>query len=157
LGATRVDAEATPALGLALQNTEHINAFFDPPLAGSPFAGVGPADVHCRAPRETPLLAEGSERLGDGVLGIGTNAAVVFCALAPWQFDDRSNAGLRRTYRRTAFLATRLMANLGAQAATPLAKYWSTPAAAGEPGRWLQSFYLDEPEEWDDPYRFFRW
>ncbi|MGQ9730081.1 MAG: carbohydrate binding domain-containing protein [Candidatus Zipacnadales bacterium] len=24
-------------------------------------------------------------------------------------------------------------------------------------GRWLSGFYLDEPEEWDDPYRFFRW
>ena len=24
-------------------------------------------------------------------------------------------------------------------------------------GRWLEGFYLDTPEEWDDPYRFFRW
>jgi hypothetical protein len=24
-------------------------------------------------------------------------------------------------------------------------------------GRWLEGFYLDAPEEWDDPYRFFRW
>lgn len=24
-------------------------------------------------------------------------------------------------------------------------------------GRWLESYYLDTPEEWDDPYRFFRW
>ncbi len=24
-------------------------------------------------------------------------------------------------------------------------------------GRWLEGFYLDVPEEWDDPYRFFRW
>jgi hypothetical protein len=24
-------------------------------------------------------------------------------------------------------------------------------------GRWLQGLYLDKPEEWDDPYRFFRW
>jgi len=23
--------------------------------------------------------------------------------------------------------------------------------------RWLDGLYLDEPEEWDDPYRFFRW
>jgi hypothetical protein len=29
----------------------------------------------------------------------------------------------------------------------------------GDPaeGRWLTGLYLDEPEEWDDPYRFFRW
>ena len=24
-------------------------------------------------------------------------------------------------------------------------------------GRWLQGLYLDQPEAWDDPYRFFRW
>jgi hypothetical protein len=24
-------------------------------------------------------------------------------------------------------------------------------------GRWAKGLYLDEPEEWDDPYRFFRW
>jgi hypothetical protein len=24
-------------------------------------------------------------------------------------------------------------------------------------GRWLQCLYLDQPEDWDDPYRFFRW
>jgi hypothetical protein len=24
-------------------------------------------------------------------------------------------------------------------------------------GRWLQGLYLDQPEDWDDPYRFFRW
>ena len=24
-------------------------------------------------------------------------------------------------------------------------------------GRWLEGLYLDTPEEWDDPYRFFRW
>jgi hypothetical protein len=23
--------------------------------------------------------------------------------------------------------------------------------------RWLDGLYLDQPEEWDDPYRFFRW
>jgi hypothetical protein len=23
--------------------------------------------------------------------------------------------------------------------------------------RWESGFYLDRPEEWDDPYRFFRW
>ena len=24
-------------------------------------------------------------------------------------------------------------------------------------GRWLEGLYLDKPEAWDDPYRFFRW
>jgi hypothetical protein len=24
-------------------------------------------------------------------------------------------------------------------------------------GRWLEGLYVDTPEAWDDPYRFFRW
>jgi hypothetical protein len=29
-------------------------------------------------------------------------------------------------------------------------------ASKGET-RWRKGLYLDTPEEWDDPYRFFRW
>lgn len=33
-----------------------------------------------------------------------------------------------------------------------------TPVAPpGSEGRWLDGLYLDRPEAWDDPYRFFRW
>ena len=31
------------------------------------------------------------------------------------------------------------------------------PMADPTQGRWLEGLYLDVPEEWDDPYRFFRW
>ena len=31
------------------------------------------------------------------------------------------------------------------------------PIKAPTEGRWLDGLYLDVPEEWDDPYRFFRW
>ncbi len=31
------------------------------------------------------------------------------------------------------------------------------PIDAPDKGRWLAGLYLDEPEECDDPYRFFRW
>jgi hypothetical protein len=32
------------------------------------------------------------------------------------------------------------------------------PAAGPKQERgWLDSYYLDVPGEWDDPYRFFRW
>ena len=30
-------------------------------------------------------------------------------------------------------------------------------AAPAKDKRWLGGLYLDVPEEWDDPYRFFRW
>jgi hypothetical protein len=32
-----------------------------------------------------------------------------------------------------------------------------TPIRPPTRGRWLDGLYLDTPEEWDDPYRFFRW
>jgi hypothetical protein len=31
------------------------------------------------------------------------------------------------------------------------------PIADPTQGRWIDGLYLDEPEAWDDPYRFFRW
>jgi len=31
------------------------------------------------------------------------------------------------------------------------------PCAPPTVGRWSEGFYLDRPQEWDDPYRFFRW
>jgi len=31
------------------------------------------------------------------------------------------------------------------------------PVAAKPERRWIDALYLDRPEEWDDPYRFFRW
>jgi len=30
-------------------------------------------------------------------------------------------------------------------------------AMAGAEARWRDGLYMDEPEEWDDPYRFFGW
>jgi hypothetical protein len=91
------------------------------------------------------------------VLAVGTKANVVFCQLAPWQFDYAQNYGLKRTFRRTAFLVTRLLGNLGVHGETPLLTRWSSSAGLFESDRWLKGFYLDAPEEWDDPYRFFRW
>jgi hypothetical protein len=42
--------------------------------------------------------------------------------------------------------------------ATPLLERFRAPVdPAGKEQRWLEGFYLDQPEEWDDPYRFFRW
>jgi hypothetical protein len=39
-----------------------------------------------------------------------------------------------------------------------LADITMTPVAPpSTEGRWSQGLYLDQPEDWDDPYRFFRW
>ncbi|MHC4071231.1 MAG: hypothetical protein ACYTGS_04225, partial [Planctomycetota bacterium] len=65
---------------------------------------------------------------------------------------------VKRTFRRTSYLVTRLLANMGAAGSTPLLDRFGRPVDASKAdARWLYSFYMDVPEEWDDPYRFFRW
>lgn len=157
VGLTQEDADALLPFNVPMNQAEHINAYFEPPGANSPLAGIGPADVHNRDPRMAPLVSGGAETVGDGVLAVASGNNLVFCQVAPWQFEYKNNFGLKRTFRRTGFLVARILANLGVSGETPLLTRFSKPVGDNEPGRWLQGFYLDEPEEWDDPYRFFRW
>lgn len=135
---------------------EHIAAWFEPPGMSSPFAGIGPADVHNRDPRPLSLVSGGASLLGDGVLAKGENNNVVFCQLVPWQFNADQPMNQKRTFRHVASLLSRLAGNMGVAGATPLVERFTSPAAPTEK-RWLTGLYLDVPEEWDDPYRFFRW
>jgi hypothetical protein len=113
--------------------------------------------VHNRDPRQVPLVAEGAEAVGDGVLATAEDGRVVFWQLAPWQFDySGEKMNIKRTFRRLSCCTTRLLGNLGAGGETPLLGRFSSPVAEGEQ-RWLKGLYLDVPEEWDYPYRFFRW
>ena len=65
---------------------------------------------------------------------------------------------LKRTHRRVSFVVSRILSNMGVDSATPLLQRFAEPpdSAEGKPS-WTYGFYLDQPEEWDDPYRFFRW
>ena len=156
------DAEAVLPVKVTLTPGEHISTFFDAPGRGSPLAGVGPADVLNRGPRKLPLLTGGATIVGDGVLGFtggdSGGPRVIFCQLAPWEIEYRDQPNLKRTYRRTSYLLTRLLANLGVAGDVPVADRVHIPVKAGKSEkRWLEGLYLDTPEEWDDPYRFFRW
>jgi hypothetical protein len=137
-----------------MRQAEHIAAFFEPFAADSPLVGVSSAEIHSREPRQVPLVSGGATVAGDGVLANGRN--VVFCQLLPWQYDP-AQQNVKRTYRRTSFLVSRLLANMGAVESTPLLERFHTPVAAQPEQRWLKGFYMDKPEEWDDPYRFFCW
>jgi hypothetical protein len=122
------------------------------------FAGISPADVHNRDPRQVPLVSAGAAVLGNGVLAKTAGANIVFCQLVPWQFDPTKQMNLKRTFRRASYLVTRLATNLGAAASTPcLSRVHDPVMPRGDERRWLDGFYLDTPGEWDDPYRFFRW
>jgi beta-galactosidase len=136
---------------------EHIAAYFDTFGTGSLFAGVSPAEVHNRDPRDFYLVSTGAMVVGDGVLATVEGTNVVFCQLAPWQFDyTGGQMNVKRTYRRVSCLTARLLANMGAESETPLLPHITKPVTGNEK-RWLNGLYLDTPEEWDDPYRFFGW
>jgi hypothetical protein len=75
-----------------------------------------------------------------------------------WSFTVSEQYNLRRTYRRSSFTLARLLANMGVSARTPLLDRFAAPISPEKPEkRWLDAFYVDQPEEWDDPYRFFNW
>jgi len=124
----------------------------------SPLVGIGPADVHNRDPRNVPLVCGGASVIGNGILAKAENANLVFCQFVPWQFDHKKQMNLKRTFRRASRVVTRLAANMGVAVATPLLAHFHSPVEPSRPEqRWLDGLYLDMPEEWDDPYRFFRW
>jgi hypothetical protein len=87
--ALELDADqANKFLPVPIRTTmeEHIAAYFETPAAPSPFAGIGPADVHNRDPRKLPLVSGGAEPIGNGVLARAEAANVVFCQLAPYRY-----------------------------------------------------------------------
>ena len=158
LGLDEPDVAALLPTSARFKQAEHISTFFDPPGMASAFRGIGPADTHNRDPRQLPLITSGATILGDGVLAAAGEANIVFCQLVPWHFEPDKQSNLKRTHRRASFLVTRLLANLGAATAAPvLARFHSPVDTKGSERRWQDGLYLDRPEEWDDPYRFFRW
>ena len=164
IGLSSAEITAILPIQLTTRQTEHLSAYFAPPPSTSLLAGIGPSDVHVRAPSELPLIVNGANVVGDGVLATTRVRAssdhdnVVFCQLVPWRYDYRQNFGLKGTFRRTSYVITRLLANLGAASDSPLIdRFADSVGPENREPRWLNGFYLDAPQAWDDPYRFFRW
>lgn len=72
-----------------------------------------------------------------------------------FQYGEQIN--LRRTYRRTSFVMTRALANLGVACPTPLLTRFAGPVSGKAEERWASGLYVDEVWSWDDPYRAFNW
>jgi beta-galactosidase len=157
LGLDESEANSFLPVNVSTVRREHIAACFEPFSASSPLAGVSPADVHNRDPRDFPLISAGATAVDDGVLATAAGGRVVFCQLVPWQFDySGEKMNVKRTYRRVSCLVARLLGNLQAGSETPLLERIATPVGETEK-RWSTGLYLDTPQERDDPYRFFRW
>jgi hypothetical protein len=146
-----------PPLEVTTKRTEHISAWFAPFALASIFAGISPADLHNRDPKDFALISASAQIVGDGVLAQKEGARVAFDQMAPWQFSDE-HPNTKRTHRRTSFALSRLLGNLGADFSTPLLERLHEPVSAlSIKNRCRAGLYLDQPEEWDDPYRHFRW
>jgi hypothetical protein len=168
LGLDQAEANSFLPTKVTMQTTEHIAAFFPPFSADSLLAGIAPADIHNRDPRKLPLVVGGATAYGDGVLAATGN--VVFCQLPPFQvmgaLHGPEQFNLRRTFGRTSFAVSRLLANLGVSGSTPLLERFGEPvggskgpsvARNGDFSANGNGLYLTRPTEWDDPYRFFGW
>jgi hypothetical protein len=110
---------------------------------GVPFlAGISNADLHWRTKLTLAAMQQASEGANQAirVVKIG-RGQVVLCQAAPWMFDFESKGYLRTTYRRNAFLISRLLHNLRADDATTQ----------------NDTRYLQTPQAVDDPYRYYRW
>jgi beta-galactosidase len=160
VGLEQAEANSFLPMRVSTSTREHIAAGFEPFGVGSPLAGISPAEVHNRDPRDLHLISaiSGTARvIGNGVLATAADGNVVFCQLIPWLFDysgERMN--VKRTFRRVSCLLARLLGNMQAAGETPILEHIATPVEENEK-RWLTGLYLDSPQEWDDPYRFFRW
>ncbi|NQU23493.1 MAG: hypothetical protein HQ567_19610, partial [Candidatus Nealsonbacteria bacterium] len=125
VGLDQQEANALLPMEVVMNSEEHIASYFEPFGVESLLAGVGPADVHNPAPRELPLVS-GDTAIGNGVLAKVKDANVVFCQLPPYG-TSKTPHNLKRTFRRTSFLLTRLLANMGVAGSTPLLDRFSTP------------------------------
>ena len=105
-------------------------------------------------------MSGGAAVIGDGVLATADQGHVVFCQLVPWQCDySKEQSNVKRTFRCSSCLVSRVLGNMGVESSTPILARFNSPVEAGNKTdkRWLEGLYLDQPEEWDNPYRSFRW
>lgn len=118
-----------------------------PPLtASSAWRGVGPSDLHWRG-RITVNTVRLPESVGNSVsTGVLASARmgkgrVVTCAVTPDRFDYKApnKIYLKLTHNHTAFLVSRLLANLGVGFQTRLGEFWDKPVVPNLPlsGGWL--------------------
>jgi beta-galactosidase len=135
LGLDQTEANSFLPMKVTMRNGEHIAAWFPPFSTSSWLAGVSPADVHNRDPRELPLVDGGANIYGDGVLA--TTGNVVFCQLPPFQVSKVMGASpepfnLRRTFERASFAVSRLLGNLGVSGSTPLLERFGDPVGGSK-------------------------
>lgn len=120
--------------------------------------GVSNAELHWKTLLELAALKlppEGSKEAKESnealrVIERGAGR-IVLCQAVPWVFDYVKKPYLRTTYRRTVFLVSRLLANLGARLDSPLlAKFGGTPEVHDFPLPKAWRGHVDREETGED-------
>ena len=117
-------------------------------LSAKELMGVSNSDLHWRTRVEAPFFPTSTrgESPALRVLSIGSGRAVLL-QTPPWVFDAQAKPYLRTTRRRSVFLVSRLLANLGAGFGTPLAGRLANPAGPTEvrlPAEWVG---IEDPDD----------
>ncbi len=120
VGLDQDEANALLPCKVATKKAQYVCGSYSVPALDGPFAGIAPADLYNRDPRQLPLVSGVAATLGDGVLAKADSASVVYCQLVPWQFDYAKTAGLKPTFQRASFALGRLLGNMGIRPETPL-------------------------------------
>ncbi|MGD0090355.1 MAG: hypothetical protein ABSE73_10595 [Planctomycetota bacterium] len=156
LGLAEQEANSFLPFKVAMKKDEHFAAYFPAQEGKSLFAGINPAGLHSREPRQLALLSADAEVeiLGNGILAKAKNANVVFCQMIPWTYDIQDRHNLKTCYRHSTELVNRLLANMGVRGTTTLLSRFASPADKNAAPREL---YVDTPVEGDDPYRQYSW
>ena len=124
--------------------------------------GMTSADIYWHASlAKTAVAASPKDEIDKYVLSVPSLFALVherratICLQAgPWDFDYVAKPYLRTSYRRSVFAIAKLLANLGAEFYNPILEIVANPP---QENAWLNSYYLQEPQAEDDPYRYYRW
>ncbi|MFA5263499.1 MAG: beta galactosidase jelly roll domain-containing protein [Opitutaceae bacterium] len=90
------------------------------------FKGISNAELHARTLRlEMTAFVETSGSSNELLKSISVGAGgAVFCQTVPWMYDYTKTPYVRTTYRRSVFLVSRLLHNLGAPSAANLLCLW---------------------------------
>ena len=124
--------------------------------------GLTSADIYWHAKlANTAVALTPEDEIDQYVLSVPSLFALLFqtratvcIQTAPWDFDYAAKPYLRTSYRHAVFTVARILANLGAEFDNPILQIVANPP---QENAWLHSYYLQDPQADDDPYRYYRW
>lgn len=127
-------------------------------LSQPEYRGISNSDLHWRTRPQMAAIVDVDDTSNLALKVIQTDQGkLVFLQVRPWEFNYDEKPYLRTTYRRTVFLVSRLLANLGVYGANPLLEKFRDTSGFFAADSWKDSYYVQKPEAVDDPYRYYRW